>query len=101
MSEKEIKRRIEELESEQPDITEQWINAVAGKSDGVVKMYEATDSDAPDGYTLVATGPKGIEPTFVDNWRLWVDLDVHTPPESVDTAQFPVEVLLAQESTFA
>lgn len=100
MSEKEIERRIEELESEQPDITEQWIHAVAGNSDGVTRLYQESTEEAPDNYTLVATGPKGIEPTFVDNWRLWVDLDVHTLPEAVDTSQLPIKITLAHGSAF-
>jgi hypothetical protein len=77
-------------------------DALVREADGIIEIYEGANAPAPpDEWTHVATGPEGISSGMVHTWRLYVDLETHTPPGSIDVTTFPVEVWISHKAAFA
>jgi hypothetical protein len=71
------------------------------EAEGLMETSEGANlPEPPEHYTYVATGPKGVSSDLVHKWQLYADLDVHTPPEAVDTSQLPIKITLAHGSAF-
>lgn len=115
-----IRSRIEAVEQQLPSKTEQWIlrlldtlpdrdrvfvvedtrdgqpiyknpERVVRQSDGVIETTEGANiPEPPAEFTHVASGPDGATSPVVHQWDLYVDLDTHTPPESVSVEELPL-----------
>ena len=77
-------------------------DALVREADGIIEIYEGANAPTPpDEWIHVATGPEGISSGMVHTWRLYVDLETHTPPGSIDVTTFPVEVWISHNAAFA
>lgn len=65
---------------------------VVRRSDGVIETTDGANlPKPPEEFTHVASGPEGVTSPVVYQWDLYVDLDTHMPPESVNVEELPVK----------
>lgn len=67
---------------------------VARQGDGVIETTDGVNiPKPPEEFTHVASGPKCVSSPVVHRWKIYVDLNRHTPPESVNVEELPVGIM--------